>query len=218
MITRFGMAPRRTDMTIDQFQHHWRTSHADAAGQIPGVLRYTQNHAIVEGGRYLFGYPGFDACSELDFTSVAAMDDGFRSETYRTLVRADEDDFVDKTRFSLVVTTPTVVVDAPPGDVKLVRLLRTHPSRNASDLIEALRGPVAESLEGLGGRYVVYEPVAEPHDGPPASFDAVATLWIGDRDDVDTTLASAAWTAADLALAGIASGSVMLAARTIEVV
>ncbi len=108
MITRFGMAPRRADMSIDQFQRHWRTSHADAAGQIPGLRRYTQNHSLLEYGRYLLGYPGFDACSELDFDSVEAMDQGFASETYQTLVRDDEDDFIDKSRFSIVVATPTV--------------------------------------------------------------------------------------------------------------
>ena len=40
MITRIGMAPRLRSATIGQFQDHWRTSHADAAGQIPGVRRY----------------------------------------------------------------------------------------------------------------------------------------------------------------------------------
>lgn len=218
MITRFGMAPRRTDMTIEEFRHHWRTSHADAAGQIPGTLRYTQNHSLVEDGRYLLGYPGFDACSELDFVSVDAMNQGFRSETYQTLVRDDEDDFVDKTRFSLVVTNPTVVNDAAPGAVKLIRLFRTHPSRTNDELVGTLRSVVADALRPLGGRYAVYEPVDETHDGPPASFDAIATLWVGDRAAVDTTLASAEWAAADLALSGIASGSVMLAAETIEVV
>ena len=220
MITRIGMAPRRQDMTIDQFQRHWRTSHADAAGQIPGVLRYTQNHSLVEFGRYLLGYPGFDACSELDFESVEAMESGFASETYQTLVRDDEDDFVDKTRFSLVVTTPTVVIDGALDGVKLMRLFRTHPSRTQEELLATLTGPIAEALGDVGARYVVYQPVDEPHSGPKASFDAIATVWLGRKGSgvVRDALASPQWAASELTLAGIASGTVMLAATTVEVV
>ena len=142
------------------------------------ATRYGEQEILVEDGRYLLGYPGVDACSELDFASVDAMTEGFRSETYQTLVRDDEDDFVDKTRFSLVVTNATVVIDAEPGRVKLIRLFRTHPSRERDELVRTLRHDVATMLESLGGRYAVYEPVDEPHDGPPASFDAIATLWI----------------------------------------
>lgn len=218
MITRFGMAPRRTDMTIEQFQEHWRTLHADAAGQIPGVRRYTQNHSLVHEGRYLLGYPGFDACSELDFDSVTEMEEGFASETYATIVRADEDDFVDKGRFSLVVAQPTVVVDAEPGAVKIIRMYTSHRSRTTAELIAALQGPIADALEPLGGRYVVYQSVDEPHSGPPPAFDAIATLWVKDKEAVEGALRSDAWASADLALSGYASGQVTLAAQPVEVV
>jgi uncharacterized protein (TIGR02118 family) len=214
------MAPRRPDMTIDQFQHHWRTSHADAAGQIPGLLRYTQNHSLVEFGRYLLGYPGFDACSELDFESVAAMESGFASETYQTVVRDDEDDFVDKARFSIVVATPEIIIDGPADGVKLISMYRTHPSRTREELLATLSGPVADDLGATGMRYVVYQPVDEPYSGPAASFDAVATLWLGRKGAgvVKDVLASPQWAASELTLAGIASGTVMLAATTVEVV
>ena len=219
MITRFGMAPRSHGMTIDAFRHHWRTSHADAAGQIPGLRRYTQNHSLLDDhGHYLLGYPGFDACSELDFDSVQAMDEGFASETYRNTVVADENDFVDKTRFSIVVTDATVVMDGPAEGIKLMRFFRVHPSSDVPALMSALTGPVRELLGASGTRFVVNTPVTEPYAAPPASFDAVATLWVADRSALDALLSSEAWQDSEWQLAGVAAGSVALAAETVEVV
>ena len=70
MIIRFGMAPRLPGSSFEAFQKHWMTSHADAAGAIPGLLAYTQNHSVLVEGKPLLPYPGFDACSELLFESV----------------------------------------------------------------------------------------------------------------------------------------------------
>ena len=78
MITRLGAAARRSDLTIQQFQDHWKTQHGETAGSIPNLERYVQHHAVLVDGRTMLPYPGFDACSELDFASVEAMDDGFR--------------------------------------------------------------------------------------------------------------------------------------------
>ena len=217
MITRFGMAPRVSGMSIEDFRHHWRTSHADAAGQIPGTLRYTQNHSLLFEGRYRLGYPGFDACSELDFESVAAMNEGFASPTYQTLVRVDEDAFVDKTRFSLVVTHPREVVEGPAHGIKLIRFFRRHPSAEEDSLHTAL-GAHGQTIASEVDRYVTYRPVEEPYAGPPASFDAIATAWLPDSAALDTLMASDSWQAAEWALAGVASGSVALAAETIEVI
>lgn len=219
MITRFGMAPRAHGMSIERFRTHWRTSHADAAGQIPGVLRYTQNHALLDArGHYLLGYPGFDACSELDFESVDAMQAGFASPTYRGLVIADENAFVDKTRFSLVVTDATVVHDGPPGPIKLIRMFRRHPAADRSALPDTLTGPVAERLIEPGTRYVVHVPVEVEFDGPPPAFDAISTIWLPDREALDELLASDRWQAAEWELSGAASGQCVLAAETVEVV
>jgi uncharacterized protein (TIGR02118 family) len=207
-------------MSIEDFRQHWRTSHADAAGQIPGVQRYTQNHSLLKDGRYLLGYPGFDACSELDFESVAAMDAGFASETYATIVRDDEDDFVDKGRFSLVVTNPVVVLDGAAEGVKLIRMFRTNPGAAVGALAKTLAGPVADALGRHGTRFVVYHPVTEPHTGPPPAFEAIATLWLpgSDESPLHRLMESNDWQSAEWALAGIASGSVALAATTVEVV
>ncbi|GIU93380.1 MAG: hypothetical protein KatS3mg011_2286 [Acidimicrobiia bacterium] len=91
------------------------------------MTRYVQNHGILSGGRYLLGYPGFDACSQIDFESVAAVEEGFASGFYRESVTWDERAFVDKSRFSLVVGQPLVVRAGEERGVKLLSFLRLHP-------------------------------------------------------------------------------------------
>jgi uncharacterized protein (TIGR02118 family) len=161
------MAPRLASMTVEQFQDHWRTSHADAAGQIPGTRRYIQNHAVLEGGALTLPYPGFDACSELDFDSVAAMDEGFASETYQQAVQADEKAFVDKTRFSLVVAEREVVIDGPDLEgVKLITLYHAHPVAGAEGLQSELHGHRAEAIRAAAPqRHDLLFPLSEAHSG-----------------------------------------------------
>ena len=217
MITRFGMAPRLKGASVEEFQEHWKTSHADAAGQIPNLRRYTQNHGVIVDGDYLLGYPGFDACSELDFDSVEDMEQGFASETYQTLVRADEDDFVDKTRFSMMVGRQ---VGASPGhgQIKLITMLRAHPAAGGGGLIDTLAGPYREVLEGFTEGHVIYEVALAAHESIPAAFDAAEVIWFENRSQLGGFLASKAWRRATWELSGKASGIARMVATPVDVV
>ena len=154
MITRLGMAPRLAGHSYHDFQHHWRTSHADAAGKIPNLLRYVQNHAVLRNDVPVLGFPGFDACSELDFASVELMNEGFNSEEYQVRVRADERAFVEKSRFSSILGERSVVIDQPrPKDgVKLMLFYRVHPRSTQNQLVDELASFDASSLTGEGVR------------------------------------------------------------------
>lgn len=144
-IVRVGMAPRAAGTTHEAFAAHWRTGHADAAGQLPGLRGYVQNHAILRDGRPLLPYPGFDACSELSFDDLAAMDAAFASEVFRTTVQDDERGFVDKTRFTGLIARRRVLVEGPAreDDVKLLTLWRPAPGRSAAQLSAALADAAA---------------------------------------------------------------------------
>jgi uncharacterized protein (TIGR02118 family) len=212
------MAPRLASMTVEQFQEHWRTSHADAAGSIPGVKRYVQNHAVLADGGMVLPYPGFDACSELDFESVAAMDDGFASETYRSAVMADERAFVDKTRFSFVVTRREVAIDGPPLEgLKLMSFYRAHPVAGPPGLEEALRGEYAAAVRQHSPlRRELLLPVSAAHERErmPAAAEAVEIIWFA---DVATALGFL-HSDASRSLAGKAFGTARLLARPVQVV
>ena len=217
MITRFGMAPRLSEASVEEFQEHWRTSHADAAGQIPNLRRYTQNHGFLRDGRYLLGYPGFDACSELDFDSVASMEDGFASDTYQQMVRADERAFVEKSRFSMMIGR-RLEVKPGEGEVKLLTFMRSHPSSDVDELVAALTGPYAASLADHVAGHLVYKVDLEGHASIPAAFDVVDVLWLDSKALLNALLASGTWARATWELSGRASGLTRLAARPVEVV
>lgn len=153
MIVRLGTAPRRAGLDFEGFQHHWRTSHADVVSHLPGLRRYQQFHAVLEDGRPLLPYPGFDACSALRFDSAEAMDDAFASPEFLRSVTADEAEFVDKTHFRGVVGTwrPDASADlGADGAVQLLTLLRAESGITPADLAERL----AAAGAGTGGSIV----------------------------------------------------------------
>ena len=224
MIIRFGMAPRLPESSFESFQRHWMTSHADAAGAIPGLMAYTQNHSILVEGRPILPYPGFDACSELAFETVESMNDGFSSQQYRESVRQDEDAFIDKSRFSLALVREQLAIGSfsstPDSAVKTISAFRCHPSTEGQRLISALCetavGAVAKDNQ-LAQRVLTTD--HEAHAGqPPAVFDAVHMAWFPSLEIATTHLRSSNRDRAELALAGLVFGRVDLLVKEIHVV
>ena len=164
MITRFGMAPRRADLTPQQALDHWRTTHADAAGRIPGLRRYVQWHPVLEDGAHLLPYPGYDAGSFLEFDDLAAMEAGFASPTYQRDVRDDEASFIDHAGFSLVVGERVVLrpIEEP---VVLLSMWRRHPAATPEQLAIAMTEVVDATLADEERGHERLEPVPHDHDG-----------------------------------------------------
>jgi hypothetical protein len=135
------MAPRAAGLSTPDFVEHWRTTHSVAAGQIPGLRRYTQFHPVLVDGRLPLPYPGFDACSLLQFDSLDSMDAGFSSAVYRDEVMPDEAVLVDKSRFSLFLGDARISSVIPGGTVVLVTLVRRHPALTPSEFSTVLDGP-----------------------------------------------------------------------------
>lgn len=72
---RIGFLIKRSEMTLDEFTHHWEKIHAVLCQKLPGLRRYSIN--IIDRGKYpRVVYDGF---SELWFDSVEAHDAAFSS-------------------------------------------------------------------------------------------------------------------------------------------
>ena len=216
MVVRIGMAPRAAGLSIEDCQRHWRTAHAAAALGIPGLRAYTQNHAVLDAGRPLLPYPGFDVCAETQFDSLEAMDAAFASAHYRGTVRDDETQLIDGTRFRLAVCARRVLVDgSPPGDaVKLMTFLRADgpPERLADVLAD---GYAAEVAALAPARHEQLIPLAESRaDGRvPPVCDAVDVLWFATAAEALDAVHGALSERAGWRLAGHAFGSERLLAR-----
>lgn len=98
MITRFGIAPRKTGMSASDFQAHWRGPHARVVRDMQGLTRYWQNHAVLREGEPLLPWPGFDACAQFGAEKLTDFDRAFSSEHYLGPVRDDEPNFVDNSK------------------------------------------------------------------------------------------------------------------------
>jgi len=224
MIIRFGMAPRLPGSSFEAFQKHWMTSHADAAGAIPGLLAYTQNHSVLVEGKPLLPYPGFDACSELIFESVESMNEGFSSQQYLDSVRQDEDAFIEKSRFSLALTREHLAIGNPPvlkdSPIKIVTAFRCHPSTEKALLVSTVCDEMTKAIAEdapLAQRVLVTD--HEAHTGqPPAVFDIALMSWFPDLEKAQSHLSSANRARAELALAGIAFGRFDLLAKEVHVI
>jgi uncharacterized protein (TIGR02118 family) len=220
MLTRVGAAARRSDMTIQAFQDHWKNAHGPTAGAIPNLTRYVQHHAVIIEGRTVLPYPGFDACSELDFASLEHMDDGFAQAAAMGELKADEDRFVDKTRYTWLlgevdVRTPRRSVVDP---VTLVTWWRAHPASTPERLVATLIDEWEDGIDDMvvGRRLVVARP--DWHAGREAqSADVVEVIAFEGVDRAQEFLGGHAQTQGPV-LAGIAFGAERHLSRPVVVV
>ena len=216
------MAPRAPELDFEAFQEHWSTEHGALAGTLAGLRSYVQNHAILAAGRPLLPYPGFDACSELSFDSLEAMDAAFDSDHYRNTVTTDEKTLIDKTRFGLMLTKRRVLDDGEPaeGAVKLLTFFSVDANSSHEELAEALAGPYRDAVAPAGPvRHEQLLVIPGAHDGRRAALaDAADLLWFESGEAALAFVASDAAFAAAYTLAGRAFGAQRLLARTIQVV
>jgi uncharacterized protein (TIGR02118 family) len=79
---------KRGDLSVDAFQDHWRTRHAQLVARIPGIVRYVQCHA--RKGIYASGRtPVYDGLGMPTFASLAALRESAEAPSMDAL-RADE--------------------------------------------------------------------------------------------------------------------------------
>ena len=217
MITRIFLAARRQDLTTEACLQHWRGHHAAIGARLPGVRAYVQNHGVLDGGRFLLPYPGFDIMPELDWDDLAAMDAAIDSPVHERDSVGDEENFIDTSRTGLAVTTRRVLVDGASGGadaVKLITFLRRAPTASEKDFHDALVGGYASVI--AGSRPVRHEMLITIQDRPnrnPFSAQAIDLLWFESaRDALAWTVSEPAYAAA-WQLSGLAFGAERLIAR-----
>jgi uncharacterized protein (TIGR02118 family) len=222
VIVRLGMAPRARGLDYEGFQAHWRSEHAGLAGAIDGLRGYVQNHAVLRDSRPLLPYVGFDACSEISFDSLEAMDAGFASEYYRSQVVADEQVLIDKTRFLLLLSERRVLDDRPaPGSaVKLLTFLPVDPRSTREALFDLLGGAYREAVVAASPlRHEQLLEIPGAHDGRiPAVVAAVDILWFPSADAAVEFAGSMLSHELGYLLAGATFGAQRLVAEPVRVV
>ena len=94
---------RRDGMGRDDFRRHWRDVHGPIAAAMPGVRRYVQNHATLDGAP-------FDGLAEMWFDDAEGMQRAFTSPQAQEAA-ADSENFLSSTQVVMVEEVEVVTGD-----------------------------------------------------------------------------------------------------------
>ena len=190
MVKLVAFFKRKAGIPVEQFQQHWRTTHAELVVRQRGLRRYVQNHTLASG--YRNGEPDYDGVAEAWFDTTKSMRELASSAEYHA-VREDEANFIDPDSLEAVITDEVVVVDGPVPEpaVKMIAFLNKRPDVTVEFFQSHWRekhGPIAARIPG-NRRYVQCN--ARPGiyaAGRRPAFDGIPISWF---DDVDALRASA---------------------------
>jgi uncharacterized protein (TIGR02118 family) len=182
---------RRPGMTVEDFQAHWRTTHADIIVALPGIRRYVQNHVLPSA--YRKGEPAFDGVAESWFDDTQTLKALAVTPQYAA-VRADEPRFIDGATMGSIITEEHVIKDgpAPAGGVKTVDLVTHKPDMPLDAFFKYWR----EDHGALGAAVPAVRRYVQSHTrasiyaaGRTPAYDGAAMMWF---DDMNALRAAAA--------------------------
>lgn len=191
MIKAIYFFKRRPGMSVEDFQAHWRTTHADIIVALPGIRRYVQNHVLASA--YRKGEPAFDGVAESWFDDTATLKALAATPQYAAVL-ADEPKFIDGATMGSIITEEHVLKDgpAPAGGIKTVDLVTRKPDLPLDAFFKYWR----EDHGALGAAAPAVRRYVQSHTrrsiyaaGRIPAFDGAAMMWF---DGMDALRAAAA--------------------------
>ena len=182
---------RKPGMSVEAFQAHWRTTHADIIIRLPGIRRYVQNHVLPSG--YKKGEPVFDAVAESAFDDTQAMKSLAKSPEYAKVL-ADEPNFIDRPTMGSIITDEHVIKDgpAPKDGVKSIDFVTHKQGVSIDAFFKYWREDHARLCAAAAAmrRYVQNHTRRSIYDsGKTPAYDGAAMTWF---DDMQALRAAAA--------------------------
>lgn len=181
-----GLLKRRSGLSVEAFQAHWRERHGPAVAKGPGLRRYVQSHALLQG--YKKGDLLFDGIEETWFDSPAAYA-AFTSSPALAAAAAGEADFLDRSRTVLMPAEVHVIKDRPiPRDaVKNIEFVNRRPGMALEPFRAYWRnvhGPIASKIPVLR-RYEQNHLRLEAYASDTAApYDGLAITWFDSTADM----------------------------------
>ena len=189
MLKQVTIFKKRPDLSKDAFEEHWRTRHAEVVCELPGLLRYVQNHMAAAGD-------GVDGIAEVWFDDIHAMRAN-AGHPALDAIRADERNFIDVDTMDSVIVEPATVIDGDAVGAKLIVLVKRNPEVEPERFHRAWRDEVGGAMAALADepnaptRYEQDHTRARAYrQGREPAFDGTASLWFADRDGAGKFFAS----------------------------
>lgn len=170
---------RKSGMSLEAFQHYWRTTHADIVCKLPGIRKYVQSHTLLSG--YRKGEPAYDGVAEVWFDNTDGMRALAGSKEFAA-VRADEQNFIDLSTMGSIITDEHIIKPGaiPPDAVKNIEFVTHKPGMS----IEAFQKHWREIHGPLGASIPVVRRYVQSHTRPSVyasgktpAYDGVAITW-----------------------------------------
>ena len=177
---------RAPGVSVEDFQGYLRSSHGPRVARGPGLRRYVQSHALLQG--YAKGELLFDAVSEMWFDSVQAFE-RFSASSEFSQARVDEASFVDGARTVVMPVDVHVIKDGPipVNAVKNIEFVNRRPGMALApfrDYWRNVHGPLAARISVVR-RYEqnhLAESAYESSRNPP--YDGLAVTWFASTSDM----------------------------------
>lgn len=120
MIRLTALLRRNPALSRTEFDHHWRTTHADLMSGLPTVeqriLRYEQHSRTDDGSGLWTGSPDVDGMAVQWYEGLDDLVGLIADPAYRSRVVPDEQHLLDLRRSVFVVTSdPRVIIDRHPA-------------------------------------------------------------------------------------------------------
>ena len=170
---------RRSGMTVEDFQKHWRTTHAGIIVKLPGIRRYIQSHVLPSA--YRKGEPVYDAVAESYFDDTQAMKALAKLPEYAAVL-ADEPNFIDRTTMASIIADEVAIKDAPApkGAVKSIDFVNRRTGMAVEDFQKYwkdIHGPLCNAAEPMRRYLQNHTRRAIYESGRTPPFDGVAMAW-----------------------------------------
>lgn len=111
MIKLIVAVKKRADMSVEDFQSHWRNQHASLVKNSTATAKYVKKYVqcITLPSEYQQGEVSFDGTAELWFNSIADKDAFFSDPDYLENVHPDESKFADMTQTVFFITSEEAI-------------------------------------------------------------------------------------------------------------
>jgi uncharacterized protein (TIGR02118 family) len=188
---------RRAGLSVEDFQHHLRTRYGPLALRGPGLRRYVQSCALLQG--YAKGDLLFDAIGEMWFDSLDDYGRCIHSAEFAA-AREDEGAFLDRSRTVTMPVDVHVIKDgAIPGDaVKNIEFVNRRPGMALDPFRSYWRdahGPLAAKIPSIRRYEQNHLALGEYQKGASPPYDGLAVTWFASTAEMRSGAATAEYAA-----------------------
>ena len=186
MIKLITLLKRKPGISVQAFQQHWLNVHGPLVGKAPGLQRYVQSHALIQG--YGKGDLLFDGIDERWFGSPQVMQTFCKSPEAEAAGR-DAATFLDCSRTVVMRVDVFVIKDGPIPEnaVKNIEFVNRRPGMALPEFQRYWReihGPIAARIPVIR-RYEQNHLVSSAYaeDAAPP-YDGLAVTWFDSTADM----------------------------------